>query len=208
MNPQWGGGGGRGLATSANMRCLSVSAVSSYPTCGAIPLLHRQFRVSYLIQIPKAIRLNVNRCRALSSPPPPKAPVRYTCVQDPGEASLGSYFVCREDASEFADVLWVQISGLSAVNVSDGSIASVKLCWLVGLLVFLAFLALLALLACWLSFWLCWLCWLCWLVGFVGLLALSLALLAFLAFVRLCWLLFGFISFHPDFGRCRCDAAN
>jgi hypothetical protein len=26
--------------------------------------------------------------------PPPQAPVRYTCVQDPGEASLGSLLLC------------------------------------------------------------------------------------------------------------------
>jgi hypothetical protein len=32
--------------------------------------------------------------------PPPPAPVRYTCVQDPREASLGVFaFVCREDAN-------------------------------------------------------------------------------------------------------------
>ena len=30
-------------------------------------------------------------------PPPPKAPVRYTCVQDPGEASLGSLLLSAED---------------------------------------------------------------------------------------------------------------
>jgi hypothetical protein len=72
----------------------SVLGCLVLPTCGVIPLFHRRFRVSYLIQIPKAIRLKVNRCRVLSSPPPPKAPVRYTCVQDPGEASLGSLLLC------------------------------------------------------------------------------------------------------------------
>jgi hypothetical protein len=46
--------------------------------------------VSYLIQNPKTIWLKVNKCRALSSPPAPQAPVRYTCVQDLSEASLGS----------------------------------------------------------------------------------------------------------------------
>ena len=50
----------------------SVLGCLVLPTCGVIPLFHRRFRVSYLIQIPKAIRLKVNRCRALSSPPPPK----------------------------------------------------------------------------------------------------------------------------------------
>jgi hypothetical protein len=42
-------------------------------------------RVSYLIQIPKTIRLKFKRYRALSSPRSP-APVRCTCVQDPSEA--------------------------------------------------------------------------------------------------------------------------
>jgi hypothetical protein len=46
--------------------------------------------VSYLTQIPKAIRLKVKACRALLSSPAPQAPVRYTCVQDLSEASLGS----------------------------------------------------------------------------------------------------------------------
>ena len=36
-----------------------------------------QFIVSYLIQIPKTLRLKVNRCRALSSPRPPSARAVY-----------------------------------------------------------------------------------------------------------------------------------
>src|SRR6202043_3146266 len=37
----------------------------------------------------KAMRLKLNRCWALSSSPAPQALVRYTCVQDLSEASLG-----------------------------------------------------------------------------------------------------------------------
>jgi hypothetical protein len=40
-------------------------------------------KVSYLIQIPKAIRLKVNRCRALSSPPPPGARAVCVCTRPP-----------------------------------------------------------------------------------------------------------------------------
>jgi hypothetical protein len=58
---------------------LVIAGRRSYPTFPP-PL-----RVSYLIQIPKTIRLKFKRCRALSSPRSP-APVRYTCVQDPSEA--------------------------------------------------------------------------------------------------------------------------
>jgi hypothetical protein len=46
------------------------------PTPGVIPLFHRRLRVSYLIQIPKMNRVKVNRCRALSGPQAPQAPVR------------------------------------------------------------------------------------------------------------------------------------
>jgi hypothetical protein len=57
--------------------------------------------VSYLIQNPNAIRLKVNRCRALPSPPRfPKRLGGNTCVQDLSEASLGS-------------LLFVIVSGLS-----------------------------------------------------------------------------------------------
>jgi hypothetical protein len=52
--------------------------------------------VSYLRQIPKAIRLKVNTCRALSKPPPPKRLCGKPCVQDPGEASLGSLSARRK----------------------------------------------------------------------------------------------------------------
>ena len=44
---------------------------SMLPVPAVIPLFHRQFRVSYLIQIPKAMHLKVDKCRA---PQAPKAP--------------------------------------------------------------------------------------------------------------------------------------
>jgi hypothetical protein len=72
----------------------SVLGCLVLPTRGVIPVFHRRFRVSYLIQIPKAIRLKSTDAGRFQAPPPPKAPVRYTCVQDPGEASLGSLLLC------------------------------------------------------------------------------------------------------------------
>jgi hypothetical protein len=99
----------------------SVLGCLVLPTCGVIPLFHRRFRVSYLIQIPKAIRLNVNRCRALSSPPPPKAPVRYTCVQDPGEASLGSLLLCVGRTHPIPECLSGTNLAFIGRHVSDGS---------------------------------------------------------------------------------------
>jgi hypothetical protein len=79
------------------LRCMSLKMARSggslrrgdWSVIGrVIPLFHRRFRMSYFIQIPKAIRLTVNICWALSG----QAPVRYTCVQDPSEASLGALF--------------------------------------------------------------------------------------------------------------------
>jgi hypothetical protein len=60
--------------------------------------------VSYLIQIPRTIPAQVNRCRRFQAPPAPQAPVpvRYVCVrQDPCEAAhlAGVFaFVCRDDS--------------------------------------------------------------------------------------------------------------
>jgi hypothetical protein len=48
------------------------------PTCGVIPLFHRQLRVSYLMQIPNAIGLKVNRLPGASSSQDPQTPVH--CV--------------------------------------------------------------------------------------------------------------------------------
>ena len=42
--------------------------------------------MSYLIQIPKAIRLKVNKCRALSAPP---LPCGMTCVTRPQRGLAG-----------------------------------------------------------------------------------------------------------------------
>jgi hypothetical protein len=55
------------------------------PTRGVIPLFHRRFRVSCLIQIPKAIWLS-NGCRALLGPQAPQRPCGMrACVKDPSQ---------------------------------------------------------------------------------------------------------------------------
>jgi hypothetical protein len=56
------------------MRCLPFSGCLVPPTCGVIPLFHSRFGVSYLIQIPKAMRLKVNKCRAPQAPKAPRRP--------------------------------------------------------------------------------------------------------------------------------------
>ena len=69
---------------------VELSKRRHFSDCGQSALKRRpRIRVSYLIQIRKAIRLTLNRCRALSSPRPPSARAVYVCVQDPSEASLG-----------------------------------------------------------------------------------------------------------------------
>jgi hypothetical protein len=60
-------------------------------TSGVIPLFHRRFRVSYFIQIPKAIRLKVNKCRALSSPRP-KRPCGIRAYKTPARPRWGLCF--------------------------------------------------------------------------------------------------------------------
>ena len=71
---------------------LGRGNVWSYPT------FPPSLRVSYLIQIPKAIRLKVTNAGRFQAPPPPKRLCGKTCVQGPSEASLGSlFFVCRDD---------------------------------------------------------------------------------------------------------------
>ena len=101
----------------------SVLGCLVLPTCGVIPLFHRRFRVSYLIQIPKAIRLNVNRCRALSSPPaPPSACGVRRAYKTPARPRWNLCFCVSGILSP--NVCRVRISHLSAVDVSDGSNAA------------------------------------------------------------------------------------
>ena len=60
---------------------------------GSYPTFPPPLRVSYSIQIPKTIRLKSKKCRALSSPPLPQAPVRYTCVQRPQRRLAGVFSI-------------------------------------------------------------------------------------------------------------------
>jgi hypothetical protein len=56
-------------------------------------------RVSYLIQIPKTIRLKFNRCRALSSPPLPSVRAVYVRTRPQrGPAGVFSISVKQDDA--------------------------------------------------------------------------------------------------------------
>jgi hypothetical protein len=60
--------------------------VWSYPT------FPPSLKVSYLIQISKAIRLKVNKRRALSSPPPPKRPCGIRAYKTPARPRWGLCF--------------------------------------------------------------------------------------------------------------------
>ena len=59
-----------GVLCPFRFELLGRGNVWSYPT------FPPSLRASYLIQIPKAIRLKVEECRALPSPPAPQATVR------------------------------------------------------------------------------------------------------------------------------------
>ena len=72
-----------GVLCPFRFELLGRGNVWSYPT------FPPSLTVSYLIQIPKAIRLKVDEYRAL--PTPPKRLCGKTCVQGPSEASLGSF---------------------------------------------------------------------------------------------------------------------
>jgi hypothetical protein len=54
-------------------------------------------------------------------PPAPQAPVRYTCVQDPGEASLGSLLLCVGRTTVLASIhhmpdSWAAIQGAKSLQ--------------------------------------------------------------------------------------------
>ena len=122
------GGKRRGLATSADVRCLPFwlfgpANVWSYPTFPP-PIQSELFDTDS--ESDPAQRQQMPG--AFKPPPPPKAPVRYTWVQDPGEASLGSLLVCVGRTHPIPNVCRVRISPLSAVDVSDGSFASFERC--------------------------------------------------------------------------------
>jgi hypothetical protein len=62
---------GRGGAGHfGRQRCFPFSGCLALPTCGVI---FNRLRVSYFIQNPKAMRLKIDRCRALPSPRPRSA---------------------------------------------------------------------------------------------------------------------------------------
>jgi hypothetical protein len=66
------------LVTSADMRCPPFSSCLVPPTCGVIPLFHSRFGVSYLIQIPKALRLQSQQIAGrFKLPKPPSAHTVY-----------------------------------------------------------------------------------------------------------------------------------
>jgi hypothetical protein len=71
----------------------SVSGCLVLPTCGVIPLFHRRFRVSYLIQLPKAMRLKVNKCRAPQAPKAPRRPCGTSAYKTPARPHL-SWGLC------------------------------------------------------------------------------------------------------------------
>jgi hypothetical protein len=93
----------RGLRRSGARR--EAAAWSLWLTCDAFrfgsfgpanvwsyPTFPPSLKVSYLIQISKAIRLKVNKCRALSSPPPPKRPCGIRAYKTPARPRWGLCF--------------------------------------------------------------------------------------------------------------------
>jgi len=81
----------------SEMRCLTRVESASWDGVGRsdvwiYPTFPPPLRVSYLIQIPKAIRLKVSRCWALPSPPPPKRPRGIRAYKAPARPRWGLCF--------------------------------------------------------------------------------------------------------------------
>ena len=76
-----------GVLCPFRFELLGRGNVWSYPT------FPPSLRVSYLIQIPKAIRLKVDECRALPSPPPPSACAVRRAYKTPARPRWGLCFL-------------------------------------------------------------------------------------------------------------------
>jgi hypothetical protein len=110
-----GAAGRGGLVASADMRCHPFRVVWSRQRVELSHFFHRRFELSYFIQIPKAIRLKVNKCRALSSPPPPKRPCGIRAYKTPARPRWGLCFCVSGGRILSPNVCRVRISHLSGV---------------------------------------------------------------------------------------------
>jgi hypothetical protein len=88
------GGKAAGPVTSADMRCFPFSGCLVAPMCEVFPLFHRRSESELFDTDSESDPAQSQQMPGAFKPPAAQAPVRYTCVQDPGEASLGSLLLC------------------------------------------------------------------------------------------------------------------